>query len=221
MAIITAAGLTDLYSQRVFNKNGSTVTLKKISETDWLLFGDLAEGDSEGFSGGSNTLNILEYMYFQPTSESEPIDYYEFESRGGYVSIDVTYQNQLDPLNFDEQITVQFPEEDYLWVGVSLPTNFSGARFISSGARELEYFQQITLNRDYQFSFDSQSAGSGFSEHVLPIGQQSVEMVSIGYFYPVDSPRNLLYKKTDGTSFQHSLYEFLRFRLSVLEVAEQ
>lgn len=40
MAIITAAGLTDLYNQRTFNKNGSTVTLKKISETEWLLFGD-------------------------------------------------------------------------------------------------------------------------------------------------------------------------------------
>lgn len=49
MAIITAAGLSDLYNQRAFNKNGSTVTLKKISETEWLLFGDLAEGDSEGF----------------------------------------------------------------------------------------------------------------------------------------------------------------------------
>lgn len=51
MAIITAAGLSDLYNQRAFNKNGSTVTLKKISETDWLLFGDIAEGDSEGFTG--------------------------------------------------------------------------------------------------------------------------------------------------------------------------
>ena len=49
MAIITSAGLTDLYNQRTFNKNGSTVTLKKISETEWFLFGDLAEGDSEGF----------------------------------------------------------------------------------------------------------------------------------------------------------------------------
>lgn len=49
MTIITAAGLSDLHNQRAFNKNGSIVTLKKISETDWILFGDLAEGNSEGF----------------------------------------------------------------------------------------------------------------------------------------------------------------------------
>lgn len=55
MAIITAAGLSDLHNQRTFNKNGSVVTLKKISETDWLLFGDVAEGDSEGFGGGSDS----------------------------------------------------------------------------------------------------------------------------------------------------------------------
>lgn len=49
MAIITAGELTDLYNQRAFRANGSTVTLKKISETDWILVGGLAEGDSEGF----------------------------------------------------------------------------------------------------------------------------------------------------------------------------
>lgn len=49
MAIITSGDLSDLYNQRTFRANGSTVTLKKISETDWLLFGDIAEGDSEGF----------------------------------------------------------------------------------------------------------------------------------------------------------------------------
>lgn len=50
MTIITAAGLADMNSYLApFNKNGSVVTLKKISETDWLLFGDIAEGDSEGF----------------------------------------------------------------------------------------------------------------------------------------------------------------------------
>lgn len=54
MAIITAAGLTDLSNQRAFNKNGSTVTLKKISDTEWILFGDLAEGDSEGFVTNSH-----------------------------------------------------------------------------------------------------------------------------------------------------------------------
>lgn len=55
MAIITAEGLSSsaIYHP-AFNKNGSIVTLKKISETDWLLFGDLAEGDSEGFP---NTLD--------------------------------------------------------------------------------------------------------------------------------------------------------------------
>lgn len=48
--IITAGGLASLNDPSTpFNKNGSVVTLKKISETDWLLFGDLAEGDSEGF----------------------------------------------------------------------------------------------------------------------------------------------------------------------------
>lgn len=50
MAIITAAGLINKNELiRTFNKNGSVVTLKKISETDWLLFGDLAEGSSRGF----------------------------------------------------------------------------------------------------------------------------------------------------------------------------
>lgn len=49
MAIIVSGDLSDLYNQRTFRANGSTVTLKKISETDWLLFGDLAEGDSQGF----------------------------------------------------------------------------------------------------------------------------------------------------------------------------
>lgn len=49
MAIITSAGLSTPDTVPLFNKNGSIVTLKKISETDWLLFGDLAEGDSEGF----------------------------------------------------------------------------------------------------------------------------------------------------------------------------
>lgn len=49
MAIITSGELTDLYNQRTFRANGSTVTLKKVSETDWVLIGDLAEGDSEGF----------------------------------------------------------------------------------------------------------------------------------------------------------------------------
>lgn len=49
MAIITAAGLSTPDIVPAFNRNGSVVTLKKISETDWLLFGDVAEGDSEGF----------------------------------------------------------------------------------------------------------------------------------------------------------------------------
>lgn len=47
--IISAAGLVGPWGGSVFNKNGSIVTLKKISETDWLLFGDIAEGGSEGF----------------------------------------------------------------------------------------------------------------------------------------------------------------------------
>lgn len=52
MAIITSAELKNMKGfSSPFNKNGSVVTLKKISETDWLLFGDLAEGDSEGFDG--------------------------------------------------------------------------------------------------------------------------------------------------------------------------
>ena len=51
MAIITAEGLAIPGEGPVFNKNGSVVTLKKISETDWLLFGDLAEGNSTGFGG--------------------------------------------------------------------------------------------------------------------------------------------------------------------------
>lgn len=49
MAIITAAGLSTADIVQVFNRNGSLVKLKKISETDWLLFGDVAEGSSEGF----------------------------------------------------------------------------------------------------------------------------------------------------------------------------
>lgn len=49
MTIFTAAGTALIGENIPFNKNGSIVTLKKISETDWLLFGDLAEGDSEGF----------------------------------------------------------------------------------------------------------------------------------------------------------------------------
>lgn len=52
MTIITAGDTSDLYNQRTFRANGSTVTLKKISETDWLLFGDLAEGESGGFVSG-------------------------------------------------------------------------------------------------------------------------------------------------------------------------
>ena len=50
MTIVTSGELTDLYNQRTFRANGSTVTLKKVSETEWILFGDLAEGDSEGFT---------------------------------------------------------------------------------------------------------------------------------------------------------------------------
>ena len=49
VAIITSGDLSDLYYQRTFRANGSTVTLKKISETDWMLIGDLADGDSGGF----------------------------------------------------------------------------------------------------------------------------------------------------------------------------
>lgn len=51
MTIITAGDTSDTVNQRTFRANGSTVTLKKISETDWLLFGDVAEGDSKGFGG--------------------------------------------------------------------------------------------------------------------------------------------------------------------------
>jgi hypothetical protein len=51
MAIITAEGLAIPYEEPIFNGNGSVVTLKKISETDWLLFGDLAAGSSTGFGG--------------------------------------------------------------------------------------------------------------------------------------------------------------------------
>lgn len=65
--IITAAGLTDTINQRAFNKNGSTVTLKKISETEWLLFGDLAEGDSEGFV--TNSQFEFELPPFRPSEE--------------------------------------------------------------------------------------------------------------------------------------------------------
>lgn len=52
MTIITAEGLVNPQYSSPFNKNGSVVTLKKISETDWLLFGDIVEGDSEGFPPG-------------------------------------------------------------------------------------------------------------------------------------------------------------------------
>lgn len=219
MTIITAAGLASLNDyQSPFNKNGSVITLKKISETDWLLFGDIAEGDSEGFTSSGNALNILEYMYFQPTSESEPIDYPEFESRGGWVSVDATYENNKDPLIYDEQLSVYFPEqEEYLWVGIMVPVDFSGERVLSSGAEEIGDIQQVTLNRDYQFTYDSQGAGSGFSTWELPFGQQSIQMVELGYLYPVDSPQNLLYRKTDGTSFQGALEDTLRLRLSILE----
>lgn len=70
MAIITAGDLSDLY-QSPFRANGSTVTLKKISETDWLLFGDLAEGDSEGF----------------PLSDGDPYFLVEFEENGNTATI--------------------------------------------------------------------------------------------------------------------------------------
>lgn len=49
MAIITAGNTQQPNQVAVFRANGSVLTLKKISDTDWLLFGDLAEGDSEGF----------------------------------------------------------------------------------------------------------------------------------------------------------------------------
>lgn len=65
MAIITAAGLTDLYNQRTFNKNGTTITLKKISETEWLLFGDLAEGDSGGFPEKPYEVNLSPFSLFE------------------------------------------------------------------------------------------------------------------------------------------------------------
>jgi len=47
--IITAAGLMKPEDGSVFRANGSVVTLKKISDEDWFLFGDVAEGDSQGF----------------------------------------------------------------------------------------------------------------------------------------------------------------------------
>lgn len=53
MTIVTAGELSDLSNQSPFRANGSAVTLKKVSETDWLLFGDLAEGDSGGFGNPS------------------------------------------------------------------------------------------------------------------------------------------------------------------------
>lgn len=52
MAIITAEGLAIPSEGPIFNRDGSVLTLKKISETDWLLFGDLAKGDSTGFGFG-------------------------------------------------------------------------------------------------------------------------------------------------------------------------
>lgn len=52
MTIITAGSTQPPNDGSVFRVNGSIVTLKKISETEWILFGDLADGDSEGFGGG-------------------------------------------------------------------------------------------------------------------------------------------------------------------------
>lgn len=75
MAIITAAGLSGPYDQMTFNKNGSILTLKKISETDWLMFGDVVEGDSEGFGVGSpDSSNMWFMMYSDQVWQSFPFD---------------------------------------------------------------------------------------------------------------------------------------------------
>lgn len=65
----------------VFRANGSVVTLKKISDTDWFLFGDVAEGDSEGFVEGGDD-SPLNYSLTQllPWNEGSvwPVDHLLF-----------------------------------------------------------------------------------------------------------------------------------------------
>lgn len=70
--IITAEGLVSLSDSPPFNKNGSVVTLKKISETDWLLFGDIAEGNSGGFPYGGEDLTTSPVEYSEVVQLGSP-----------------------------------------------------------------------------------------------------------------------------------------------------
>lgn len=148
MAIITAAGLTDLYNQRTFNKNGSTVTLKKISETEWLLFGDLAEGDSAGFPAPFSCDVVLSW---ENQAISSPIL--------------TSWQEGVGVFNYNSS---EYPDPVGQWVGIpptpiqSLTITENGSVFITLDESPVSYVGGYLLtltNGTDEWNFDQNFSG--------------------------------------------------------------
>lgn len=152
MAIITSAGLTDLYNQRTFNKNGSTVTLKKISETEWILFGDLAEGDSEGF--------VVESSTDLPSEIGQPFG-------GGYYIGDITIEDGgEDDGTYAVIMGGAESEEQLAWK--TPPSRTPGATSNTNGLANTLAMQASNPTAHHAGMYCLGYDGGGFSDWYMP-----------------------------------------------------
>lgn len=116
MAIITSAGsVNPITDFPLFNKNGSVVTLKKISETDWLLFGDVGEGDSQGFPMEDAPLICDVVLSWQNQKVSSPIL--------------TSWQEGVGVFNYN---STEYPDPVGEWVG-GVPTPIQSLRITEDG----------------------------------------------------------------------------------------
>lgn len=157
MAIITAAGLSTADTGQVFNKNGSIVTLKKISETDWLLFGDVSEGDSEGFPEKDAPLSCDVVLSWENQEISSPIL--------------TSWQEGVGVFNYNSS---EYPDPVGEWAGTpptpiqSITITENGSVFITLDEAPVPfvggYYLTLTNGTDeWQFA-QNFSGGSGTTE---------------------------------------------------------
>jgi len=170
--IITAAGLTVTDAGLpVFRDNGSIVTLKKISEEDWLMFGDLAEGDSEGFVGGQSI--VLEWS-------GSPTNVTRTSHTGG--------QWQDDRIERHLDAPTELVVDNPLVIGVVHRSGYTGA---ISGLRRLSVYLtlrgpweilecRMNINGvDFVFGeFEGYASGGGrwdYSAHIDPVPTSPID----------------------------------------------
>jgi hypothetical protein len=134
MAIITSAGLSTPDTVPLFNKNGSVVTSKKISETDWLLSGDLAEGDSGGFPEAPQE-GDFEWQYeFEGYGETiQPVGFNdEVEDLDISVPLDTSGSIVFRPYGGG----VAIPEPNTPWLRVRMAGVFAGLEYVITYGNE-------------------------------------------------------------------------------------